>query len=108
MKNLAKKIEKARRRWEKSPHSKKSSIALLTYFAITRSTPKDFAYLSLQWLATQMDVSDSYISRCYKELFEHLPSNDLIQHKMELARNLLVKYPKKPIEQVAPPARIRT
>ncbi len=83
------------------PETKQSAIALLTVKLIMECETKDLKYLNLKWIAGKMKVSPSYVTRCYKKLFNHTPHHRLLRRKMTLAKELLVNRPKLPVKRVA-------
>lgn len=82
-------------------HYKQKRIALLIARLITECEIKDLKYLNLKWIAGKLGVSASYVTRCYKGLFDRTPHREFLRKKMTLAKELLVNRPKLSIRRVA-------
>ena len=89
--------------WKQHPEFKKSGIAFISYNFITKSKIQDLQYLSIDWLARTLNVSESYISRAFKTIFTQVtcPQHLIIKQKMKLAKELLVKQPNLSMDEIA-------
>lgn len=89
--------------WKRFPKRKKLGIALLAYQLITRSEIEDLQYLSIDWIARTLKVSESYISRAFKSTFTYMdnPQTLLFKHKMRLTKILLIKQPHLSMDEIA-------
>jgi AraC-like DNA-binding protein len=83
------------------PGFKKRGIAIFTLNVIGYCTPGDFEFFSLQWLADKIGISESFLTRCFKDLFKSSPLHSIQEQKMNLAKELLIKFPRMSIDQVA-------
>ena len=83
------------------PEFRKSDIAMITDKLITECETADLKYLNLKWIAGKLDVSPSYVTRCYKDLYKRTPHRNLLRKKMTLAKELLVNRPELSIKRVA-------
>ena len=100
---MKEKIEREFEFWKRHPGFKKSGIAILTYKLITLSEIEDLQYLSVDWIARTLKVSESYVSRAFKTVFTTGPNPQalLFRHKMKLAKKLLIKQRDLSMDEVA-------
>ncbi|MCP5048173.1 MAG: helix-turn-helix transcriptional regulator [bacterium] len=98
---MEKHIKKELYRSKEFPFSKKTTIACLTFEIINECSLEDLTYLNLGWVAWKLEVSQSYVTRCFKKIFGHPPLEQLKQRKMRLAYDLLVDRPDLSIREVA-------
>jgi len=100
---MKEKIEREFEFWKRHPDLKKSGIAILTYKLITLSEVEDLQYLSVDWIARTLKVSESYISRAFKVVFTQIttPQTLIIRQKMKLAKQLLIKQRHLSMDEVA-------
>jgi len=101
--DMKEKIEREFEFWKRNPGFKKSGIAVLAYTLITRSEIEDLQYLSVDWIARTLKVSESYISRAFKVVFTQIttPQTLIIKQKMKLAQQLLIKQRHLSMDEVA-------
>lgn len=94
-------IQEQKQSWECSPEFKKTGIAVLTHFVIYKSECEDFQFLSLDWIARQLGISESYLCRCYKNSFGSSPYELIVKRKMTVARKLLLRHPDLSMDEIA-------
>jgi len=94
-------IKRKREYWKWFPFAKKGGIAMLADALIDQCEREDFKNLTADWLARKIGVSESYLSRCYKDHYKTSLHRDIVRHKMVVAKELLVKYPRASMNRVA-------
>ena len=89
--------------WKRSPQHKKNGIACAIYDIIDSTEVEELEDLSIEQIARILDVSESYISRAFKDFFTHMPTPQkfIIRHKLKLAKKMLIKYPKLSMNEIA-------
>ncbi|MCP5104983.1 MAG: helix-turn-helix transcriptional regulator [bacterium] len=86
---------------ERYPKFRKTRVGLLTYTIINECELEDLKYLNLGWVARTLRVSESYVTKCYKDIFQQAPRVLFLRKKMAFARELLVNCPDLSIAEVA-------
>ncbi|NIM14626.1 MAG: helix-turn-helix domain-containing protein [Candidatus Aminicenantes bacterium] len=94
-------IQEQKQCWEWYPEFKKKGIAVLTHFVVYKSECEDFQFLSVDWIARQLGISESYLSRCYKDFFKSSLYELIVQRKMTVARKLLLQRPDLSMDEIA-------
>ncbi|MCP5107356.1 MAG: helix-turn-helix transcriptional regulator [bacterium] len=86
---------------ERWPELKKSGVGQMVFRMIESCDLEDLKYLDIAWMARKMNISCSYLVRCYKSFFLHTPGRQLQRKKIIFATDLLVDCPHLSIKQVA-------
>jgi AraC-like DNA-binding protein len=94
-------IQRQKQFWERYPKFKKNGIAMLTHTIVYESECEDFKFLSVDWTARQIGISESYLCRCYKDFYKSSPYELIVQRKMTVARELLLQRLDFSIEEIA-------
>ena len=82
MKHMEEKIRREVKFWKSFPRFKQRGIAFLAYTLISEIKIKDLEFFSMGWMARKMEISESHLSTCFKEVFKKPPSQVFIYHKI--------------------------
>ena len=99
--NIEKRVADRLGEWEMFPRSKRIRAVVLCIELIFEAEPEDLEYLSLNWLARVINVSESYLSRAFTEIYQTSPQEYIFRQKMSLAQCLLQDKKHPSIEEVA-------
>jgi two-component system response regulator YesN len=94
-------IQMKKESWKQFPQFKKSGIAIIAFYIIIESVIDDFTFLSVDWIARQIGISESYLCRCYKDFYKSSPYKHIVRRKIKVARELLAQHADLSIEEIA-------
>lgn len=77
------------------------TVANLGVRMIIYCKPSDLKHLSIKWIAWRLGVSESYVTRCFKNIYEREPHKLLLSQKMKFACLMLIKKPQLSIKQIS-------
>lgn len=101
MKHMEEEIKRRVEFWKSHPQYKQTGIASLAHTLITEMKIEDLGYFSVGWMARKMEISESYLSSCFKKLFRRPPSKVMMYYKIRLAKELLLRRTDLSISQIA-------
>ena len=101
MQNMDEEIKDKHELWAMFPQFKKNGIARLSDNLIRESDQENIKDLRLDLIAQKLDISPSYISRCYKNYFNLSLNESITRHKIEVAKKLLIEYPSLTMDEIA-------
>jgi two-component system response regulator YesN len=94
-------IQMKKESWKQLPQFKKTGIAIIAFYIIIEAVIDDFKFLSVDWIARQIGISESYLCRCYKDFYKSSPHKHIVRRKIKVARELLLQHPDLSIDEIA-------